>query len=284
MQALLITTLILLVFFCSPALSASKEPAAQSPEHPKFSFELGSSFYEANSSIRIKPAILLKFSLDLEDIADLNENEVFYWFDAKWRAGQKGRIKLSYHPSNRGGDNIIDEEIEFQGKVISANAFVGLDVRTDIAEISYLYSLYKSNRLDVAVGIGWYWLTAEYVFDIDGEISDEDSSFEPINKSFATQYDIHYNWPAYGLEVNYQPFKRWSFFYKMRVLHLSSKDYYGNIVETALGGAFQLNTALSLRLAYANSGMKVNADQRSQYLNRIKSDFQGMQLSLEYRY
>ena len=179
----------------------------------KFRLSLGSSVNDFNSEVRVDsknlPAAL---PINLEDDLKFDDNVDIEWLAGYYRFSDKHRVSFEILPISRSAKATLTDDIEFEDDIIKAGAFVKSDFDTTIYDINYVYSFYQSDKWELGVTAGLYWMDVEIALEATGDIQvrtregDGDISFQDDYKESER---AHAPLPLFGLSANYRLAPNW---------------------------------------------------------------------------
>lgn len=139
----------------------------------KFSVSLGAFLSDTQSSVRVGGG--LGVDVDVEKALGLESKTAVLRADSLWRFSHNRRHRLdaSWFALRRSADRKIGEDFDIKdrnGNIVTVQA--GSEVKShfnlDIIETSYSYSFVQDDRVDLAVGGGFYVMPIRFGLDASG--------------------------------------------------------------------------------------------------------------------
>jgi hypothetical protein len=90
-----------------------------------------------------------------------NEDVIRFRLDALWRIDPRHHVRMMYTDYSRDKSRTIDEDIEWRGDTIPANATVGSHIGFTIIEAAYEYAFVNSDKYELAASAGLHYTKME---------------------------------------------------------------------------------------------------------------------------
>jgi hypothetical protein len=253
-KALLIISLVpmaVLLTICH----ATAEPANISENYPweKFSANFGAFILAVDTGIRIGSGTGL--DIDLEEFLDLETSTIVFRTDALWRftKNRRHRLDFTWFSLNRDGSRQIDEDITFKDKngdtiTIEAGENVKSNFDLDIFEMDYRYSFIQDDRLDLAAGIGLYFMPINYSIQASGAVEKNGS------EKFAAPL------PALGLRLDIAITPQWFIRNSAQVFYAEYDEFKGSLLEFRAAVEYNPWQHVGLGLGFDSLAIHLEAD------------------------
>jgi len=153
---LLALSIILLVFSAGVVL-AKDEPAEEEQPWSRYKVSVGG-FLNAVDSRVMLGAEGVGVSIDIEEVLGLDAGTTVFRLDGFWRYTQnrRHRLDLGWFAIHRGGEHIIDRNIDIGDTLYLKGTRLNASLDIDIFKGSYSYSFFQDDRIDMAVSAGFF--------------------------------------------------------------------------------------------------------------------------------
>jgi hypothetical protein len=97
-------------------------------------------------------------SIDIEEVLGLDAGTTVFRLDGFWRYTQnrRHRLDLGWFAIHRGGEHIIDRNIDIGDTLYLKGTRLNTSLDIDIFKGSYSYSFFQDDRIDMAVSAGFF--------------------------------------------------------------------------------------------------------------------------------
>jgi len=172
-----------------------------------------------------------------------------------WRFTDNLRHRLGFEYSSyrRDGDRTILEDFTFeddQGNQITipAGSQVNSYFDFDIYKVSYNYSFFQDDRIDLFAGIGFYWMPIGIGVNSTGLISvNEEESFDaPL--------------PTIALGADFSITPKWFLRTSMELFYLEIKEFKGSIYQSTVALEYLPWKHVGFGLAFDTFNLHIEAD------------------------
>ncbi len=137
-------------------------------------------------------------TLGLQELFDMEPELAVGRIDAAYRFNPKHRIEASWYSLNSSGEKAIAHAFEFDGETIEAGASVGFYFDTDIYKVNYVYSAYRTNKLELTFRVGLH------ITSIDTGLSAKLNVGEISESRQTDSLSVTAPLPVAGLGLNYE--------------------------------------------------------------------------------
>ncbi len=191
----------------------------------KFMVSIGAFIADFNSRMAIDPASTEgNKSISIEDDLGLKSAKTVFRAEAYWRFAKRHRIQAAYYFMARSGDNVLENEIEWEDATYPVGAKVDSMLDLQVIPINYAYSFIQNDRWEVAGTVGVHWIKLKASIQGEAFVGDETISVENREES-----GVKGPFPLVGLSIDYRPAPRWQIGTSMEWLDLSIGKYSGRL-------------------------------------------------------
>jgi hypothetical protein len=244
------------VIVCLVCIIPSFAEDLPSKEKPwkNFSVDLVWSIADVDTSLNLGVKGL-GIVLDAEDFFNLDATTSIFRANAYWRFtnNQRHRLDFKWYSLRRDGSTTIGQDIIIEGPggndillPIGTNVYTNLDI--DIYKTSYSYSIFQDDRMDFAVGIGFY------VMPID----------IGLNASGIVQYDNSERFtaplPTLGFRADFAITPKFFFRNHIDLLYLEIDQFRGSIWEATIGLEYLFWKYFGIGLAFDTFRLNIESD------------------------
>lgn len=249
-----------------------------------YMLEIGGTVVNFDSSIRINSRDdSIDKEIDFEDDLGVDSEVRMGTVKGSWRMADRHRLTLLYAPLNRTSEKTTGRDIEVDGNIIRAGAFLGVSTKTHVFDIEYLYSFYKRPNLELSASAGIYWMntlteiTAEGAVLIDGSTQDEFRTDFEANQRFIAPL------PLVGLSASYEINPKWLTHAYARYLDVTISDIEGRILSLNLKTEYYFTDHMALGVSYAAFDLSVRHNGVVSF-NTLSYGYSGLHAYLTLRY
>ena len=221
--------------------------------------------------------------VDLEDDLGFDTNVQAGWLRGVYRMANRHRLSLTYTPIRRTASAVSEKDINIEDNIIRAGASIETSARTDIFDIEYLYSFYKSRNIEASVSGGLYWLYYKFELNAAGEIVIGGTEEEDIRTDYATDLRLHAPLPLLGLSGTYEVNPRWNLHAAARYFYVAINDIEGQLISAGLGTDYYFTKHWGIGLSLSTFSLDVEKD-GIVFKSALTYKFDGAQLYIVYKY
>lgn len=163
----------------------------------------------------------LGVSVDVEEALALESTTTVFRTDGMWRFSDnlRHRIDASWFALRRSGATILGKDITIDGTVIPTGSSVTTRFDLDIFKIGYSYSFFQDDRMDLAVGAGFFITPIGFELNATGA----------VNKY--TAESVTAPLPVVGLRADFAITPKWMLKNSLDLFYLEIGDFKGSIVD-----------------------------------------------------
>jgi len=241
-----------LIFFVRPAWA--KDADSDDKPWKKFDLDVGYLITSVNTDLELGVKGL-GVKVDLEDFFGMDTTNSLYKLKGFWRFTDNLRHKLGFEWSSfhRDGYRTILEDFTFeddQGNQITIPA--GTQVNSyfdlDIYKVSYNYSFFQDDRIDLSVGIGIYWMQISLGVTSTGLIR--------VNESESFDAPL----PTLALRADFAITPKWFLRTSMELFYLEINEFKGSIYQATAALEYLPWKHVGFGLAFDTFNLHIEAD------------------------
>lgn len=119
-----------------------------------FTLKLGGYFVGAQDTVLSAKKNGIGATLNLQDLFDMESEVNVLRVNAAYRFNPKHSIEASFYSLKSSSERTVDTSFEFDGETINAGAALDIYFNTDIYKVNYVYSAYRTNKLEFSFRAG----------------------------------------------------------------------------------------------------------------------------------
>ena len=239
-------------------LSATKKsytptttPLKESPkQHNKWKINAGTMFVvkkETTVQMGIKDTILAA-SINTVDQLGMENNTNIIYLDGHYRFTNQHSISFSYFAINSSGDKIVNQDIEWEDKIIHAGASVDSYLNMNIINLSYAYSFYHSKSMEFALTAGLHATYISVGLDVKANVDGNNGDY---SQAFKSDESIPLPLPVFGFKGEYAIVDKRVFVnYATSYFFLKYDKYKGSFVSTSIGLEYRFMDNIGIGAGY----------------------------------
>jgi hypothetical protein len=248
------------LFFAMMALGLGQPGIAQAeedgygPGQDRWKFELGGFFPAIDTELEVN-GTNVGTVIDLEDLG-YDENESIFRLDGYWRFARKHRLGFGFYQFNREGNTVLTRDINIGDQTFPLNARTSSELDLGFYTIDYRYSLYQSEKWEIAGGLGLYWVDFAFSFAASVDVNNNPLPGAPIFEST----DFNGPLPFLVLSFEYYITPKWLAIIKASYFQLNVEDIDGRLTTLGAKLEYQFTKRWGLGLGYDSFRIDVDAD------------------------
>jgi hypothetical protein len=227
----------------APAREPAREPEISSPIHDHF--YAYAAFYSpvVHTDMRVDPrnappgvtGTPVSAERDLGLPGRLNQGRVEFMF----RLRERNKLRVDYFEANRSGTRLLTNNLVFGDVTFAAGETLLSSIDWRVFGLTYTYSLYRSERLEIGTGLGVYALQAEARGVVPSTGQNQDvSAAEPI--------------PTIPLDFTWCISRRFAFTARANYLRAAISGSSGSLSDLHGDLQYRWNPYFSLGLGYTS--------------------------------
>lgn len=249
-------TVILLSIFVVSTAHSNAETDQELYKSNKFAIGIGAAIVKFDTKLKFTDKTRSTFNsifIDPEGNLDLPETSSVTTFYGAWNINPRHSIGFSYFSVNRESsvfnidETLEDVRIEGDAKITDA---------TNFYRLSYGYTLFNDYRSKIKLHAGVYGLDLKYVFEAEGQITQEgDTTSGSINEEAKVFAPL----PLIGLDFWYSFTPRWGINTKVALVAGSYEDVSASVLQTSLNAQYRFtdHVGLIFGLAYFDADVVI---------------------------
>lgn len=241
-----------LIFFIKPALAGN--PASHDKPWKKVNVDVGYLISTVDTALNLG-ARGVGVQVDVEDFFGMDTTNSVFKMKGFWRFtdNRRHRLDLKWSSYRRDGYRTILEDFTIVDKdgneiTIPAGSQVTSNFDLDMYKVSYSYSFFQDNRIDLAGSIGLYLMPIDIGVKSTGLIS--------VNES--EKFDAPL--PTIGLRADFAITPKWFLRSSLEVFYLEIDQFKGSIVESTVAFEYLPWKHLGFGLAFDTFNLHIEAD------------------------
>lgn len=220
MRGKVVLVIYFLLVLCSPSANAQDSIKYK---WEKFCFSFGGFLTSMDSNIGLYGTESgLGLIINMEEALNLTTSSVVIRSEVEFNFGSRRRshIRMGYFGSFRSSSKVIEEEIGIGDIIIPINASVTTQYNLQIIRAMYDYSIYKDDRMDLALSGGFYILPVSFSLNSDLFAEQATSFIAPL--------------PVLGIRNTFFISPKLLIKQNIEVLYLKTSSFEGNITDLNL--------------------------------------------------
>ena len=193
--------------------------------------------------------------INLQDFFNMNEKTNVFRLDVNYHFAPNHALEFSYYTINNSNSKVVVDEFEWEGYYIK-NGTLTSRFDTDIYKLNYIYSAYKTNKIDLSFRAGLH-ITGLRT-GLTGKV--ETSHQGTINLGEDSDVKLTAPLPVLGFGLNYKIIPSVHVNYTVDYFFLSFEDVQGSLVDSLLSIDYKYNRYFGAGLGLNVTNMKVKAD------------------------
>ena len=239
---------------------------------------LGSFFVNnANSTVRLDSTTALGVTLDTTQDLGMNNTDTIARLDTLYRLSPAHSIGLQWYNLRRNGSIDSQHEFEFEGITYPVGAYLKSYLNTAVFKVSYNYSFYHSDKVELAVGAGLHIMRIEV--GIEGELVAGNT-----NNIAASGATVTAPLPVVGAKIVYGINDHWRWIAGTDLFFISLLDYNGQFVDTSLDLEWQFSRHFGLGGGLNANTLGLRGAPETDNRFRLTNNISGLQLYLFARF
>jgi hypothetical protein len=241
-----------LLFFVKPAWA--KAPDSDDKPWKKFNVDAAYLIASVNTDLDLG-AKGLGVKVDVEDFFGMDTTNSIFKLKGFWRFTDnlRHRIGFEYSSYHRNGYHTILEDFIFEDDngnqiTIPAGSQVNSHFDLDIYKISYNYSFFQDDRIDLAAGIGVYWMPIDIGVNSTGliRVNERERFDAPL--------------PTVALRADFAITPKWFLRISLELFYLEIQQFKGSIYQTTVALEYLPWKHVGFGLAFDTFNLHIEAD------------------------
>jgi len=209
-----------------------------------------------------------------------NETNVFR-LDGYYRFTDTHSVSFSYFSVKSNGHTSASQDIDFDGVSIGAGASLDSYFNMNIYKLSYGYSFYHNDKVELLLSIGLHVTTIDLGIKAEGHIVLGDNT---VAGSYSDSGSTTIPLPVVGFKGEYAIIKdRFYISYKSEYFSLQYDNYKGNLLSAVLNVEYRFMDHVGVGVGYNTNRLYVKGDDGKKVLE-AKNDLSGAMFYMSYIY
>jgi len=247
---LAVMTVVAGVLFAGPLVAGAEERASDLPNRFMIRGAYGWVF-QADTTFSFNGPNVLGGTVDFDKTLGGDREDDFWRVDASFHLTPRHAFVFSYYDVSRKGERTLDRDVTINDTTFAAGGRVDSELDISLYRFYYNYSLYLSEKVDLALSIGFY--VGDIKFNISGDLSCSGGTTCGPGVTLAaggTDEHITVPLPSLGFQVNYNFLPRLQAQLRFDWFHLQVADAKGFMTEVYLGLEYRVFKHFALGAAY----------------------------------
>lgn len=220
--------------------------------------------------------------VDLEDALGLEPDQLAFRGELMWRFAPRHRAILGYYRFDRSsiGSATRDFTWEFPNRTVEFTLATTVESTFDwqLVPISYAYSFYKSDNLEVAAQIGFHWF--DLTVGVAGNaivnggavsfVTEEESASGPL--------------PVIGLRADYALTPKWLVGGHLQYFGLDYDAYSGDLLDARVQTEYRVTDNINVGLGYTWYDASISKRSDGGFTTRADYVYNGLEANVGYRF
>jgi hypothetical protein len=242
---------------------------AMAQEDDKFEIAAG-----AYSVLRYESAVSLTetnlgagISISPRDTLGLDGEQTVFRLDGLYRLNSKHALTFSWFRINADASKTLADDIEWVDEngdtvIIPTGTSVGSSLGYDIYKLGYLWSFYRSDKVELAAGAGLHLAEVRVGMSVDSAVIGSELRTARSNLPM----------PVLSFVLDYSITPRFDWFLKTQLFALDLGEWRGVYSDIELGMKYQLFEHVGIGVGIGSNGLDVvreDDDTRFEFENRV---------------
>ena len=225
-------------------------------------------------------------SINLEDALGLESSLSAFSGSLGWRFAPRHRLTASYIRFDREATSAADRTFTVDTNrgtyTFNAGATVTTTFDWELIPVTYAYSFYKTDDLEIAASAGVHWFNFKTGFSGNATVTPPNGSPGPVASAAAVE-STSGPLPVLGLQADFALSEKWTIGAHAGWFGLDYDQYSGELIDLGIGAEYWIsdNFSAGLRYSYFNIDISVSDGPYS-----VGADYayQGLQAYVGLRY
>ena len=224
------------------ALAASGESSTPtSLFDQKYLLALGGFFPRVRSTVTLTSPRGFGREISAEDDLGLSDATSSAWISFNWRFKPRHTFHAEWFQLNRKGSRNADRTLQIGNTTIGAGASLNSKIDLDLGRLTYGYSVFRDNNLDIAFKVGAHVATTKTTVTAAGNVTVNGTPIGPGRSRTESSSTLTFPLPHIGGSATYEFTPKLTGQLTLLIFALDLGDYSGSIVETDAFMAYQLS-------------------------------------------
>jgi len=200
---------------------------------------------------------------DPEQALGLKNDQTVLRFDGSYRFLDDQTLIFSWYSIESDANRSLSQEIEWVDRngdsiTLPIGSSVNSDFKYDIYKLSYLWSFYQSDKVELAIGGGLH--ITQVTFGLDASTNNIGATTERVDTSLPL--------PVFSFSLLYHINENWRWYFSSEMFALSFDDKWeGSYTDSAIMVEYQFSDHWGAGLGIGNNNLRLEED------DKIRIDF-----------
>lgn len=276
-----------LVLLTASTLSLGTGVAGANPGFGEdtFSVRLGGYFSDFETNVKLSgPNGGDK--VNLEDTLGLDSDQTVFRGALSWRFAPRHRVEVGYLDFQRDSLGTAGKSfvVETPDGIYEFDAGASLKTNFDwrLIPITYNYSFYRADRLEIAASAGIHWFRSTIGYEGSATVTPPGGSPNPV-VSAAEAESASGPLPVFGVRADYALSRHWVLGARIGWFGLDYDDYSGELWDLGVAAEYWFSNNFGAGLGYSHYSIDVT-EQDGPFNKGIDYTYDGLLVYVSYRY
>jgi hypothetical protein len=190
--------------------------------------------------------------VNVEKLLGLESSLAVFRIDGLYRIGEsrKHQVDFTYASFHRSAQKTLTQQIDIDGEILLPGSRLESLFNIDIYRMSYAYSFFQDDRVNIGAGLGMYVAPVEYGISIIAG-----------NKIRSVGYrSVTVPLPALSLRGDLKLTPKVSLYGELDAMYMELGGFTGSLVDLRIGCDYQFTKNFSLGFGYNSFNLNVECD------------------------
>ncbi|WP_321777557.1 hypothetical protein [Sulfurimonas sp.] len=246
----------------------------------KWKINLGTMFVtNFETEMQLKPKNLpISATINTKDQLGMQTDSHAFRLDGYYRFTDTHSIDFSYFSTRSDGHKTISQDIQWEGKTISAGAIIDSHFNMDIYKVSYGYSFFHNEKVELMLTAGFHITSLDLGLGAKGNV---DGAYTDKYESGAS---ATVPLPVFGFKGEYTIINETLFVtYKTEYFFMQYENYSGALLSSSFNLEYRFMDHVGTGVGYNSNKIFLKAEDGNKVFE-AKNDLSGVILYLTYIY
>lgn len=250
-----------------------------------FDIRLGGYFSEFDTNVKLSgPNGGDK--VNLEDTLGLDSDQTVFRGSLSWRFAPRHRVEIGYVDFRRDALGTAEKSFVVETDDGTYEFAAGAELKTNfdwqLIPITYSYSFYRSDNLEVAASAGIHWFKSAIGYVGAATVTPPGGTPNPV-ASAAESESASGPLPVFGLRADYALSRNWIIGARAGWFGLDYDDYSGELWDLGVSTEYWFSNRFGAGIGYSHYSIDVT-EQDGAFKKGVDYAYEGLQLYVTYRY
>jgi opacity protein-like surface antigen len=238
---------------------------------------VGLAYQKADSELRASVRDLVGIKVDLDDLG-VDDSELSGAIEYRWRFAPRWTLVGLAYRFDESGDQTVKRDFNFDGQEFTAGLSVDTGIKIDTYILDVVYSVYRSDTLQVLVGGGIH------AFDLEASIQAKVDVDDQSRQGEAAVSELLAPLPNLRLQMLYKLPGNWGFGFAAGWLSAKYDNYDGSFAYIHPRLAYAFGNRWAVTAGYQYADIELTRSRSNGRELEFNTAFQGPTLFLTYRF